>query len=440
MQQTRHTPTFNMKAVVQETGLKPDTLRAWERRYNLPRPERTEGGHRLYSQRDIDTLKWLIARQEEGLSISHAVELWDRIESQGQDPLLVESATAVPVEPSPRIIAAGETIAQLRQAWVSACMSFDEQAAEQVLAQAFALYPPEQVCFDLLQKGLAEVGEGWYEGETTVQQEHFASELANRRLEALVAATPAPTRQGRILIGCPPGEEHTFSPLLLTLLLRRRGWEVLYLGANVPMDRLEMTLSSTRPQLVIYSAQQLYTASTLMDVALLLRALRVPFAYGGRIFNSLPAVRARIPGHFLGEDLETTTQTVETVLTTPQPVPKIIEPSPSYIEALDHFRDRQALVETAVWQQLHSSGIPYAQLVNANVHLARDIMAALALGDMDFLGSEFEWIAGLMQNYGVNSGQLPEYLRAYRNAAEQHLDERAQPVQEWLARFRLPGA
>jgi DNA-binding transcriptional MerR regulator len=70
------TPTFNLKAVIQETGLKPDTLRAWERRYGLPSPKRTPGGHRLYSGRDIDMLKWLIARQEEGLSISRAVELW----------------------------------------------------------------------------------------------------------------------------------------------------------------------------------------------------------------------------------------------------------------------------------------------------------------------------------------------------------------------------
>ena len=59
----RLNPTFNLKAVVNETGLKPDTLRAWERRYGLPKPHRTPGGHRLYSQRDIDMLKWLISRQ-----------------------------------------------------------------------------------------------------------------------------------------------------------------------------------------------------------------------------------------------------------------------------------------------------------------------------------------------------------------------------------------
>ena len=84
MPRRNEVPTFNMKVVVQETGLTPDTLRAWERRYGMPRPERTEGGHRLYSQYEIDMLKWLIVRQEEGLSISNAVDLWRRLEAEAR--------------------------------------------------------------------------------------------------------------------------------------------------------------------------------------------------------------------------------------------------------------------------------------------------------------------------------------------------------------------
>ncbi|NJN83496.1 MAG: MerR family transcriptional regulator [Caldilineaceae bacterium] len=72
-------PMYNLKAVVQETGLKPDTIRAWERRYGMPAPDRADSGHRLYTDRDIDTLKWLMARQAEGLSISRAVALWQSL-------------------------------------------------------------------------------------------------------------------------------------------------------------------------------------------------------------------------------------------------------------------------------------------------------------------------------------------------------------------------
>src|SRR5215217_8710231 len=81
------TPAFNLKVVLNETGLAADTLRAWERRYGLPTPNRTAGGHRLYSQRDIETIKWLMKRQAEGLSISRAVDMWNEQLASGTDPL-----------------------------------------------------------------------------------------------------------------------------------------------------------------------------------------------------------------------------------------------------------------------------------------------------------------------------------------------------------------
>src|SRR5574338_1215701 len=80
-------PVYNLKAVLKETGIAADTLRAWERRYGLPKPQRTPGGHRLYSEHDIRLIKWLISKQAEGLSISRAVELWRDQSSAGRDPL-----------------------------------------------------------------------------------------------------------------------------------------------------------------------------------------------------------------------------------------------------------------------------------------------------------------------------------------------------------------
>src|ERR671929_2299579 len=68
-------PIFNTKAVARETGVPADTFRAWERRYGVPRPQRTPGGHRLYSERDIAIIRWLRDRTDEGMNISHAVML-----------------------------------------------------------------------------------------------------------------------------------------------------------------------------------------------------------------------------------------------------------------------------------------------------------------------------------------------------------------------------
>ncbi|MBI3162281.1 MAG: MerR family transcriptional regulator, partial [Chloroflexi bacterium] len=274
-------PAFNLKVVLKETGLAADTLRAWERRYGLPMPERTAGGHRLYSQRDIETIKWLMTRQAEGLSISRAVDLWNEQTASGSDPLAGAASQTFSLAQATH----ESNLEALRGQWLDACLRFDESRAEQTLNQAFALYPVEVVCTDVLQRGLVEIGAKWYANSASVQQEHFASALAMRRLDSLLSAAPAPTREGTALIGCVADEWHAFTPLLLALLLRRRGWNVIYLGANVPNDRFAETAQTVRADLVILVAQTLTAAASLQLAAQTLAAQNIRAAYGARIFN-----------------------------------------------------------------------------------------------------------------------------------------------------------
>lgn len=430
-QQQRGRPTYNLKVVVQETGIKPDTLRAWERRYGLPRPSRTAGGHRLYTERDILTVKWLKARQAEGLSISRAVNLWLQFEEAGQDPLLeiplFEAGPATRTD-----LAAGATMAGLRHAWLSACLAFDEPSAEQALAQAFALYPAETVCVDLIQRAMATIGDLWYEGQATVQQEHFASALALRKIDTLIAAAPAAIRPQHLLVGCPPGEEHSFPLLLITLLLRRHGWPVVYLGANVPRERLQLTLDTVKPHLVILAAQQLYTAATLADTAEMLATAGIPLAFGGGLFHRMPAVSRRIAGHYLGSYISEIVGRVQQILTAWPATPAVEPPPARYQVARRHFQERQPAIEALVWNQLSGQGIDPEHLDTANHYLAKDILAALKLGDMDFMTAEMAWLARLLVNYAISGDLLDQYLDSYRQAARSYLDDRAQPILEWL--------
>jgi DNA-binding transcriptional MerR regulator/methylmalonyl-CoA mutase cobalamin-binding subunit len=428
MNDTYREPIYNLKSVVRETGVKPDTLRAWERRYGLPEPARTEGGHRLYSKRDIEIVKWLLARQREGLRIKGAVELWHSLEADGQTPLRPQPTGAVSFAPE----IGGQTIAELRQAWVAACLAFDERAAEQTLTQAFALYPPEVVCLDLLREGIAQIGQGWYEGKVTVQQEHFSSALAMRRIEALLLAAPPPTRPGRILIACPPEEEHSFGLLLLTYLLRRRGWEVLYLGANVPIARLEEVVRTAKPSLVISMALQLPTAATLLEMARFLQHERVPLAFGGRIFNRLPALNTRIPGHFLGPSLELAAQSVEDLMSAPQSTPAVEPISEAHRQALAHYHERQLLIEADL-MKLRPDFLQQNWPFIANRELARNIAAALTLGDISFLDDSIDWVAGMSRNGHVTAETMDGYLGVYLQAAKIHLDERGAPIVTWLS-------
>lgn len=470
MKSSPEAPTFNLKAVVQETGLKPDTLRAWERRYGLPVPQRTESGHRLYSQKDIQLLKWLIKRQEEGMSISRAVELWRRLEADAetasQPPLAPASqpvnhiarplpdyhsyaaqAIDVPIpsyvagqRPESISSASGEILARAREEWVMACLNFDEQQAERVISQAFGLFSVEQVCIELIQKGLSMIGERWYTGEVTVQQEHFASALASRRLEALIAATATPTRPGRILVGCPPEEIHTLPPLLLSLLLRRRGWDILFLGANIPVEDFIATTRRTRPNLVILIAQQLFTAASLRELGELIHQEGIPMAFGGMIFNQLPELPERVTGHYLGSSIEGAIQQVEGLLASGKLPETAVALPAAYVKTLEQYRLHQASIEaelwrSQIWHRLGISRIHHTLLHKANSNFSRTVIAALLLGDIDYVSPDLHWVQGLLSNhYQTSAALITQYLTAYLEAARSQIQDQGNVLIDWLTR------
>ena len=409
--------------------MKPDTIRAWERRYGVPKPPRTAGGHRLYSQRDIDLLKWMSARQHEGLSASRVVDLWKSLEAEGKDPLQVTSQSLA--AQSAQLGGAGE-LANLRREWASACTRFDEPRAEQIAMQAFALFPLENVVVDLLVRGLSEIGDSWHRGEATVQQEHFASMLVIRRLQTLIAASPAPTRAERIVLACPPEEQHTVSTQVINLCLRRQGWEAIDLGANVPLDRLESTLSALRPHLLISSAQHLPAAQTLQTMAESVTRLHLPFAFGGGVFNRHPDLRRRIAGHFLGESLTEIPDAVQQILRTPWPLPEVIETSREYLAAAQHYGERVAAIETDLMAQLDPSVREWVQKGGANAYFAQCLVAALKLGDLNFLDVDLIWVQGLFSRHHLSDEALRAYLQAYLGAAQKHLERRGQVIIEWL--------
>jgi len=420
------TPVYNLRAALRETGIKADVLRAWERRYGLPRPHRTPGGHRLYSQRDIQAIRWLITRQGEGLSISRAVDLWREIEGESRDPL--EDS-----HPAPGSLSSPDSsLASLRAKWLAACMSFDETAAEEVLTQALSYYPVERVVVDVVQHGLRQLGESWFRGDTTVQQEHFASALATRRIEALIAATPPPTRPQVVLTACPPGEWHTFSLLILNLLIRRRGYNVVYLGADVPNDHLHETTRSIRPGLVVLACQHLTGAAQLRGTASMLADKGVQVAYGGRVFSTIPSVRKRIPGHFLGESLEASLEAIERLVSFPQPLPQAEATPERARHALAGFRERRGLIESALMDELKLRGLSTDYVETADHFFGDGIAAALELGDIALLEPDMSWLRALLAGQRVSPDLLRPYLVSYAHAIRKVAGGDLALITDWI--------
>ncbi len=426
-----NTPLYNLKAVTNEVGINPVTLRAWERRYDLLKPKRSPGGHRLYSRQDIEMLKWLIERQAEGLSISSAMEMWKNQHQYDQDSLQ-HGRTPVPE------IGTGESILDiLRARWVSACLAFDDQGANRILDEAFAVTAPEMTISEVLQKGLALVGEGWYSGSVSVQQEHFTSAIAIRRINTLLAAAAPPIRPGCILTACPPGEEHDFILLVITFLLRRRGWDVVYLGSNVPLIDLDATIRSTSPILILSTAQTLKTAASLRAVSEYLITQSVPLAYGGGIFNQVPAATKCISGYFLGTDVESIPQTVEQLISAPPPMPSALPVPLQYTQILTKYLQNEWAVVTHVSSSFRSALIKPAQLDNANENLNQSITSALELGDINLLDHTIFWLNGMFKTYGLSASLVNEYYATYRIEVEHYLGEDASIIQVQLAKYEM---
>lgn len=428
------TPAFNLKVVLKETGIAADTLRAWERRYGLPMPQRSAGGHRLYSQRDIETIKWLIKRQTEGLSISRAVDLWNEELASGSDPLAGSIQTTLTSLPTNLLQyqSPDSTLESLRAQWIEACLNFSEAKGEQVLNQAFSIFPVEAVCMDIIQKALSEIGNLWYENRSSVQQEHFASGLAIRRLDALLSASPVPTRNQTIIVGCPPNEWHSVTPLLLALLLRRRGLNVVYLGANVPVSQFTETAMNAKANLIVLVAQHLLSAATLQHTSLVLSAQKIPVAFGGRIFTQRPEISSFISGYFLGNDLKGALEEIETILggKLRKREPKAI--SEAYAAAHQAFVSKRAQIDLSVRQSLEPLSISPEDIETGIQFLGDNIAAALQLGDMSHVSAEIDWLQGLLRSHGFSESQLAYFMQTYSKAVNQSLNGQGKPILEWV--------
>jgi len=431
------TPAYNLKAVLKETGIGADTLRAWERRYGLPMPERTPGGHRLYSLSDIETVRWLMARQSEGLSISHAVEMWKEQIASGADPLAASVSTSLS---QPIHLAPETNLDAIRSHWLSACLDFNEADAEQALNQAFAIFPLEAVCTEVLQRGLAEIGMQWYENKSSVQQEHFASALAMRRLNALVSAAPAPTREQTILVGCPANEWHTFTPLLLTLLLRRRGFNVIYLGANVLDTKNVETISAIGADLTVLVAQQLITASSLQQIARLLTSHNAQVGFGGRIYNIQPELIRRTDGHFLGATLNMSIDEIQALVTRRAKSPAVEEPSQEFVTALEHFKSHRQQIEVTLFQAISRSKFGSEAIDTSTQFLGDNIIAALQLGDLSLIDGEIDWVKSLLKSNNIPEQALGMYMQLYADAVLENINGAGKPVTAWLNKYKKGSA
>ncbi len=314
-------------------GITEPTLRAWEKRYSILSPQRTDSGHRRYTKRDIYRVMWLKNRLEEGMSISQASVL---LQSQPNEDLseVMQYERKQPWQATPGKRNGKATsrspyqnhnvrsLAILGDELLQAFIDFDEQQAENLLSEAVGLYSPEEVCVELIQPVLQEIGERWMRNEVTIATEHFSSNICRTRLNAMINSLPLQETGPLIITGCAPHEFHELGVIMTTFFLRRHGWRAIYLGQNVPALDLEKDLRRLKPTLVVFSAGRTESALSLaQEIRPVVERVRenwlpnLIFAYAGRAFVEDPALQNLFPGAvYFGDDGRVSISLVERLL------------------------------------------------------------------------------------------------------------------------------
>jgi DNA-binding transcriptional MerR regulator len=216
-------------------GVSPDLLRAWERRYGLLRPQRSAGGLRLYSAADVERVRAMREHLAGGLAAAEAAALASQAIAGG-DP-----------------VPAGLSPAALRDDLAEALDGFDEPRAQATLDRLLAVATVDTLLGEVVLPYLHELGDRWHRGDASVAQEHFASGVLRGRLLGMargwgLGVGPA------ALLACLPGEQHDLGLIAFGLALRSRGWRIVYLGSDTPIETVADLCRRLEPGLVVLSA------------------------------------------------------------------------------------------------------------------------------------------------------------------------------------------
>jgi methanogenic corrinoid protein MtbC1 len=200
---------YTIKHAADLTGVPEATLRAWERRYGVVTPQRTDGGYRIYDDDDLDRLRQMRDLVAQGWGPAQAAErVADFAPSGGELPKVEE--------------------------FVAAAAAGDPTAIGAVVQRALDAVTVEVFVQGWLMPAVVELGGAWSRGEVSVGGEHLASQVLMRHLARLFDAEGRHSTGQLVLVGLPTGARHELGIFSFATLARRRGLDVLYAGADLP--------------------------------------------------------------------------------------------------------------------------------------------------------------------------------------------------------------
>ncbi|MFZ9519222.1 MAG: MerR family transcriptional regulator [Silvanigrellaceae bacterium] len=233
-------------------GVSTSALRAWERRYSIFSPERTPGGHRLYTQEDLKLFWYVMHLRGQGQDLKD-------ISITGREDLLKQAQSFFEISAPKENGNAASSLEGLPapfEAILSALRRDDMEEAIRSLERVYALSKSAITFADNALDLMVKVGECWHRGEITVAAEHaLTARLKHMLLGLFYLNNPGVDESEQPMAVCAtlPHELHELGLLRVALYLKKWGYRVTYLGANTPIVDLEEYCSRKQPTLVVVS-------------------------------------------------------------------------------------------------------------------------------------------------------------------------------------------
>ncbi|AUO11091.1 MerR family transcriptional regulator [Priestia megaterium] len=273
-----HEGKYNIKAISNMVGIQPGTLRAWERRYQILNPVRNDSGHRLYTEEDLRKLKWLTEKVSGGFTISQAVSL-----------LETESSTVGTFDEEGEV----DSPQKIRDELLTMLLSFEEGKAQDLINHAFSLYSVEKVVIDILGSLLVTVGDMWEKGQITSAHEHYTTQVLKTRISMIFYSLPSNGLLPKAIAVCGPNETHEVGLLVFTLFLRRKGFEVIYLGSSIEDKDVELIVKEVDPTFLFMSCTMMENAEKTLNLTnqMIKKFPHLKVGLGGYVFDGLDSKR-----------------------------------------------------------------------------------------------------------------------------------------------------
>jgi methanogenic corrinoid protein MtbC1 len=241
--------SFRIGEVARRTGVSVSTLRAWERRYELLEPTRTDGGHRLYSERDVERVRAVQRLIDDGWSASAAAHE-------------VRRAPA-PVTPLSAVAGSGDPAGALTERLERALDAFDAAETDAALDDAFARLTLPAALDEVVVPAMRWVGDGWQDDPRVIAREHVATNAIRPRLLRLLR-TSIPAGARVCVAATPEDEEHDLGLLMASAVAAAAGWKVHFLGARTPRAAMERAVEELHADVLLIGAMTDERAETFL--------------------------------------------------------------------------------------------------------------------------------------------------------------------------------